>query len=111
MMHGPCGIVVLTRVRLFATPWTAACQAPHSMECSGQEHWSGLPFPAPGDLPNPGIKPVSPASPALVGTFSPAEPPGKCMHGLCKTESVFVDYPKFRFNWAFCFFLTVQGQL
>ena len=40
-----------------ATPWTAACQAPLSMEYSRQECWSGLPFPSPGDLPNPGIKP------------------------------------------------------
>ena len=45
----------------FVTPWTAACQAPLSMEFSRQEYWSGLPFPPPGDLPNPGIKPVSPA--------------------------------------------------
>ena len=40
-----------------ATPWTVACQAPLSMVFSRQEYWSGLPFPSPGDLPNPGIKP------------------------------------------------------
>ena len=51
----------LSRVRLFATLWTVAYQAPPSMGFSGQEYWSGLPFPSPGDLPNPGIKPRSPA--------------------------------------------------
>ena len=43
------------------TPWTVAHQAPLSMGFSRQEHWSGLPFPSPGDLPNPGIEPISPA--------------------------------------------------
>ena len=43
------------------TPWIAAHQAPLSMGFSRQEHWSGLPFPSPGDLPNPGVKPGSPA--------------------------------------------------
>ena len=51
----------LSRVRLFVIPWTAAHQAPQSMGFSRQEYWSGLPFPSPGDLPNPGIKPGSPA--------------------------------------------------
>ena len=50
-----------SRVRLFATPWTVAQQAPLSMGFSRQEHWSGLPFPSPGDLPDPGIEPRSPA--------------------------------------------------
>ena len=50
---------------LFATPWTVAHQAPLSMEFSRQEHWSGLPSPSPGDLPNPGIEPRSPSAPAL----------------------------------------------
>ena len=50
----------LSRVRLFATPWTVAYQAPLSMGFSRQEYWSGLPFPSPGDLPNPGIEPGSP---------------------------------------------------
>ena len=54
----------LSRVRLFATPWTVAHQAPPSMGFSRQEYWSGVPFPSPGDLPNPGIEPGSPASPA-----------------------------------------------
>ena len=46
---------------LFATPWTVACQAPLSMGFSREEYWSALPFPTPGDLPDPGIEPASPA--------------------------------------------------
>ena len=52
-------VKLLSRVQLFATPWTVAHQAPPSMEFSRQEYWSGLPFPSPGDLPDPGIKPRS----------------------------------------------------
>ena len=65
------------------TLWTVACQAPLSKGFSTQEKWSGLPCPPPGDLPNPGIEPVSPASPALAGRFFvvfliffPLVPPG-----------------------------------
>ena len=50
----------LSRVQLFETPWTVAYQAPPSMGFSRQGYWSGLPFPSPGDLPNPGIEPRSP---------------------------------------------------
>ena len=64
----------LSRVRLLATPWTAAYQAPPSMEFSRQEYWSGVPFPSPRDLPNPGIKP---RSPALQADALTSEPPGK----------------------------------
>ena len=53
------------------TPWTVAHQAPQSMEFSRQEYWSGLPFPSPGDLPDPGIKP---GSPALQADALPSEP-------------------------------------
>ena len=59
--------VSLSIVSNSATPWTVAHQAPLSVEFSRQEYWSGLPFPPPGDPPNPGIKPESPASPALAG--------------------------------------------
>ena len=52
--------VRLSRVRLFATPWTIAYQALPSVVFSRQEYWSGLPFPSPGDLPNPEIEPGSP---------------------------------------------------
>ena len=55
----------LSRVRLFATPWTVAYQAPTSMGFSRQEYWSGVPFPSPGDLPNPGIKLACLMSPEL----------------------------------------------
>jgi len=51
---------LLSRVRLFATPWTVAHQAPLSMGFSRQEYWSGLPFPSPGGLPDQGIEPRSP---------------------------------------------------
>ena len=64
----------LSGVRLFVTPWTVAHQAPPSMGFSGQEYWSGLPFPSPGDLPDPGIEP---RSPALQADALTSEPPGK----------------------------------
>ena len=62
-------LTCFSHVQLFATPWTIACQAPLSMGFSRQEYWSGLPFPSPGDFPNPGIKPASRMSPALAGRF------------------------------------------
>ena len=55
----------LSRVGLFATPWTVAYQVPLSMGFSRQEYWSGLPFPSPGDLPDPEIEPESLASKSL----------------------------------------------
>ena len=64
----------LSRVRLFATPWTVAYKAPLSMDFSRQEYWSGLPFPSPGDLPNPEMEP---GSPELQTDALPSEPPGK----------------------------------
>ena len=66
--------LALSRVRLFATPSTVAHQAPLSTGFSWQEYWSGLPFPSPGDLPNPGIEP---GSPALQADALSSEPPGK----------------------------------
>ena len=66
-----------SRVWLFATLWTVARQAPLSMEFSRQEDWSGLPFPSPGGLPDPGIKLKSPASPALAGIFFTTARPRK----------------------------------
>ena len=64
----------LSHVRLFVTPWTVAHQAPLSMRFSRQEYWSGLPFPSPGDLPDPGIEP---RSPKLQADALTSEPPGK----------------------------------
>ena len=82
----------LSRVQLLATPWTIALQAPPSMGFSRQEYWSGLPFPSPGDLPYPGIKP---RSPALQADALTSEPPGQ-------TPTIWEDkynYPKF-YNWG-----------
>ena len=59
----------LTYVWLFATPWTVANQTCLSIGLSRQEYWSGLPFLSPGDLPDPGIKPLSPVSPSLADGF------------------------------------------
>ena len=64
----------LSHAQLFVTPWTVAYQAPPSMGFSRQEYWSGLPFPSPGDLPDPGIEPRSPTFQADALT---SEPPGK----------------------------------
>ena len=64
----------LSHVQLFATPWTVAHQAPPPMGFSRQEYWSGLPFPYPGDLPDPGIEP---RSPTLQADALTSEPPGK----------------------------------
>ena len=64
----------LSCVRLFVTPWTGAYQAPLSMRFFRQEYWSGLPFPSPGDLPDPGIEP---RCPALESDTLTSEPPGK----------------------------------
>ena len=64
----------LSCVQLFATPWIIAYQAPPSMGFSRQEYQNGLPFPSPGDLPDPGIES---RSPALQADALPSEPPGK----------------------------------
>ena len=67
----------LSHVCLFETLWTTACQAPLSMEFSRQEYWSGLPFPPPGNLPDPGTELASPVSPVLQADSLSTEPPGK----------------------------------
>ena len=69
----------LNLVGLSATPWTVAYHAPPSMGFSRQEYWSGLPFPSPEDLPDPGIEP---RSPALRADTLPSEPPGNTMKGV-----------------------------
>ena len=81
----------LSHVQFFAIPWTVACQAHPSMECSRKEYWSGLPFPSPGDLPDPGIKQVSSPSPALAGGFFPST-----------TWEALSDLNKFRFTATNC---------
>ena len=68
---------MLSPVQLFVTSWTLARQVVLPIGFSRQEYWSGLPFPLPGDLPDPGIEPMSHVSPALIGRFFTTEPPGK----------------------------------
>ena len=87
-------VMLLSLVRLFATPWTVACQAQLSMGFSKQEYWSGLPFPSPGDLPDSGIKL---GSPALKTDSLSSEPAGKTIAFLvlefskCNNVSSSVD--------------------
>ena len=76
-LRGVCVLSCFSYVPLFVTPWTVAHQAPVSMGFSRQEYWRGLPFPPPGDLPNPGTEPASAVSPVLAGGFFTTEPPGK----------------------------------
>ena len=75
-MH-ECVLSHFSCVRIFVTPWAVARQALLSMGFSRQEHWSGLPPPSPGDLPDPGSQPTSSTSPALAGGFCTAEPHGR----------------------------------
>ena len=77
-MAGVCVCMLVSHVQLFGTPWTVACQAPLSMEFPRQEYWSGLPFPSPGALPDPGIEL---GSPAFQADSLLSEPPGKPFHG------------------------------
>ena len=103
----------LRRARLWATPRTAAHQAPLSMGCSRQEHWSGLPCPPPGELPDTGIKLESPVSPALAGEFFTTEPPGNpkvCTHPLVAKLSLYwglLPCSVFFSSSSFCFLLFV----
>ena len=80
-MDGQCNVLCLCSVThsrsTLCDPWTVAPQAPLSVEFSRQEYWSGLPFPSPGDLPSPIIKPASPKSSALANGLFITEPPGK----------------------------------
>ena len=73
-MRTEIGDLVTKSCLTLAAPWTVACQSPLSMGFSRQEYWSGLSFPSPEDLPDPGIKPMSPALQAI---FQPTELPGK----------------------------------
>ena len=89
----------LCRVRLFATPWTVAYWAPLSMGFSGQGDWSGLPFPSPGDLPNPGIEP---RSPALQADTLPSEPLGRPLpYSRPKVNTDWVNRCKHQ-SWCVC---------
>ena len=94
----------LSRVRLFATPWTAASHVPPSMGFSMQEYWIGLPFPSPGDLPDSGIEPESPA---LQVDALPSKPPGKHIvnYNFCHTEIKLLHFATFFFFWLSTSFL------
>ena len=81
MGYSPRGRKESDTTEQLATPWTVAYQPPPSMGFSRQEYWSGFPFPSPGDLPNPGIEPGSPAFQADALT---SEPPGKPSPWGCK---------------------------
>ena len=85
-------VVVLSHVQLFAAPWTIACQVSLSMEFPRQEYWNGLPFPTPGDIPNLGIEPVSPVSPAFQGDSLPNEPSGKILSYQGSPSQIFQHY-------------------
>ena len=75
----------LSRVRLFATPWTVAYKALLSMEFSRQEYWSGLPFPSPGALPDPEIEP---RSPTLQADALPSEARSKSSQASPQADSI-----------------------
>ena len=96
--------VVLSCVWLFVATWTVAHQVPLSMEFSRQEYWSGLPFPTPRDLPNPGIKLMSLASLALAAESLLLMPPGKPLwksYSITKLKrSTSLIFPlTFYYNW------------
>ena len=73
-------MIHICSVRLFAIPWSAACQSSLSIGLSQKEYWSGLPFPPPGDLPHPGMVSASPVVSAFAGKFFTIEPPRKPSH-------------------------------
>ena len=83
----------LSRVQLFATPWTVTYQAPPSMGFSRQEYWSGLPFPSPGDLPDPGIEPGSPALQENALTSEPPVPRGGSNFLFYSCLQLLLPYP------------------
>ena len=81
-----CVLSRFSCVRLFATLWSVVRQAPLSMEFSRQEYWSGLPFPPPGDLPNPGIEP---RSPTLQADSSQGKPKNTELGSLSLLQGIF----------------------
>ena len=91
-----CALRQFSCVQIFATPWIITRQAPPSMGLSRQGDWSRLPCPLPVDLPNPEIKPVSPASPALQLDSLPTEPPGSPL-----ANTVEPKYINLRVKWKY----------
>ena len=93
-----CCAQSLSCIQLFGTKWTVACQPPLSMRFSRQEHWSGLPCPPPGDLPNPGVES---RSPTLQADSLPSEPPGKPMNtGVGSLSLLQGIFPTQGLNWG-----------
>ena len=81
-----CAVLACSVIQLFSTPWTVARQAPLSLEFFRQEYWSGLPFPIPGDLTDPGLKSVFLASPVLASGSFTTEPPGKPIESISHSK-------------------------
>ena len=88
----------LSHVRLFVTPRTVAHQVPLFMGFSRQEYWSGLPFPPPGDLPEPGIEPTSPVSPVLGDRFLTTGPQQKSSLSISVPISIYLSIYKENYN-------------
>ena len=84
----------LSHDRLFVTPWTVAYHIPPSMGFSSQEYWSGLPFPSPEDLPEPGIKPTSVSSHALAGDSLPLRHLGSPINDINTIQTLVICYEK-----------------
>ena len=99
-MSYACMLTCFSGLWLFRTLWTAACQTPLSVGLSRQEYWSGVPFPSPGDLPNPGMEPASLISPmgcsvqfssVAQSCLTPCDPvdcspPGSSVHGILQAR-------------------------
>ena len=110
----------LSHVQLFVTPWTVAHQAPPSMGFSRQEYWSALPFPSPGNLPDPGIEP---RSPTLQADALTSQPPGKqAAHRFVSVNRVSVSSIRKNFQinclplggitlWKTVFFIWLTSRL
>ena len=92
---------VLSCVWFFVAPWTAAHQVPLSVEFSRQQYWSWLPFPTPGDLPDPGIEPTSPVSPVLAGGFFTTEP--SSVYNFLRKCGNSLTEPFSQLNSKFCY--------
>ena len=99
MLLGKCQCQLLSCVQLLVTPWIVAHQAPLPLEFSRQEYWSGQPFPSPGHLPNPRIKPQSPA---LQADSLPSKPPRKqkCCWGSSGSDLVTKLCPTLATPWT-----------
>ena len=112
ILNGTCVCVhvcvcaqLLSRVRLFGSPWTVARQAPLFMEFSRQEYWNSLPFTTPRDRPDPGVEPSSLVSPALAGGFFTTRATWEGLMGHTYAKNILAIYLKFKFIWVSCIFI------